>query len=474
MGAFKKIDKQDVYLTSYLAHKEYEVETSDFLTLNIKYGILPEFTGSTYFPDQTDLDQGNYLPLLYRSLDHLYYRSFSRESNFIEQNAYEHYLATSLISEGVRHLDGDVVYISIPKDGYGINIKPGSFKATLDIDSIDSQTFYVDENYIADWYFLDLINGQFFCVGDIIDSTEGTLLFKHPGGQIIKVGDIIYSHGLAIVTYKPLVDYLKTTQIRKLFWKSTVEVVTYNIHAKVKDFEYNSTLNPSALDGGGNLKSNVSVEAFTPYVTTVGLYNDSHELLAVAKLPYALPKSAETETSIIVNLDVQSNKGEFDIIYEPVTVVVPEEPPANAVSCGTPTQFQGGVTYPTIQPVILGTETGSVTINYNAITVPDRFIVEWNGSVVIDTGYRGGSSFSFGGNNRASFTGSLAGRVDPITLTEYPDFENFPEDGYPLVLGPGQGTDSFVKNLPNPITAVVKVYAPTSGTAWNFITTCPI
>jgi hypothetical protein len=43
---------------------------------------------------------------------------------------------------------------------------------------------------------------------------------------------------------------------------------------------------------------------FTPYVTMVGLYDNSYNLLAIAKLAQPLPTSAVTDTSILVNLDL--------------------------------------------------------------------------------------------------------------------------------------------------------------------------
>ena len=42
---------------------------------------------------------------------------------------------------------------------------------------------------------------------------------------------------------------------------------------------------------------------FSPYVTTVGMYNDDHELLAVGKLSQPLPTSQTTDTTILVNID---------------------------------------------------------------------------------------------------------------------------------------------------------------------------
>ena len=42
---------------------------------------------------------------------------------------------------------------------------------------------------------------------------------------------------------------------------------------------------------------------FAPYVTTVGLYDGSYNLLAVGKLAKPLPTSRTTDTTILVNFD---------------------------------------------------------------------------------------------------------------------------------------------------------------------------
>jgi hypothetical protein len=143
------------------------------------------------------------------------------------------------------------------------------------------------------------------------------------------------------------------------------------------------------------------------------------------------------------------------------------------VSCGQPSSYSGGVSYPTTESVTLGTDTGTVVLDYNAQSVPDRFIVEWNSNVVIDTGYRGGSQFDFGGGSRSAFTSSLTGNIDPITLNTYPDFATYPDDGYPRILGLGLGTTSFVKNSASDTFAIIKVYAPMSDTVWSYQMNCP-
>ena len=155
------------------------------------------------------------------------------------------------------------------------------------------------------------------------------------------------------------------------------------------------------------------------------------------------------------------------------TTIAPTTTTTLALVCGSPSSYTGGIAYPTTESVILGSATGATMLLFDAINVPDRFIVEWNSGVVIDTGYRGSSVYDFGGGSRASFNASLTGLVDPITLNVYPDMTTYPDDGYPRILGSGSGATSFTKSAASPNTATVKVYAPMSGTAWSYTMECP-
>jgi hypothetical protein len=73
----------------------------------------------------------------------------------------------------------------------------------------------------------------------------------------------------------------------------------------IRPDEFNFSLNPSLISGStdGTTYSFVTGSYFAPYVTTVGLYNENQELLAVAKLGQPLPTSRTTDTTIIINLD---------------------------------------------------------------------------------------------------------------------------------------------------------------------------
>ena len=75
----------------------------------------------------------------------------------------------------------------------------------------------------------------------------------------------------------------------------------YFVRAKNKEFNYSS--NPSFIDTNGNLNFDSIVDNPRTFITTIGLYNDSNELLAVAKLSQPVAKDFTKEALIKVKLD---------------------------------------------------------------------------------------------------------------------------------------------------------------------------
>jgi hypothetical protein len=75
------------------------------------------------------------------------------------------------------------------------------------------------------------------------------------------------------------------------------------LFARVKNQEFNYSTNPSFIDDEGNLRFTSMISQPTTYITTVGLYNDNNELLAVAKLSQPLPKDFTRESLIRIKLD---------------------------------------------------------------------------------------------------------------------------------------------------------------------------
>ena len=74
---------------------------------------------------------------------------------------------------------------------------------------------------------------------------------------------------------------------------------------RIRNGEYNYTNNPTFVTGSEGEIANITFKLDEPvtYITTVGLYNDRQELLAVAKLSQPIQKSFAIETLIKVKLD---------------------------------------------------------------------------------------------------------------------------------------------------------------------------
>ena len=86
--------------------------------------------------------------------------------------------------------------------------------------------------------------------------------------------------------------------------RSSEAVKSTYYFVRVKNAEYNYSNNPSFTTGSlGQLSFNSFVSDPQIYITSIGLYNDRRELLAVAKLSQPLLKNFTREALIKVKLD---------------------------------------------------------------------------------------------------------------------------------------------------------------------------
>lgn len=88
------------------------------------------------------------------------------------------------------------------------------------------------------------------------------------------------------------------------FSLSSEETISSNfVFIRVRNSEFNYSTNPSNITGSGELRWDVMVNSPQSYMTTVGLYNDSNDLLAVAKLSRPLLKDFTKEALVRIKLD---------------------------------------------------------------------------------------------------------------------------------------------------------------------------
>ena len=82
------------------------------------------------------------------------------------------------------------------------------------------------------------------------------------------------------------------------------QIKSSHYFCRIRSNEYNWSQNPTYYSGSaGELTNTTFVTDPKSYITTVGLYNDNNELLAVAKLSQPLLKSRDREAVIKVRLD---------------------------------------------------------------------------------------------------------------------------------------------------------------------------
>jgi hypothetical protein len=97
---------------------------------------------------------------------------------------------------------------------------------------------------------------------------------------------------------------LTTGSITSSFSLNSNETITSDfVFCRARNAEFNYTENPSFISGStGAVLYNLFINSPTTYITTVGMYNDSNELLAVAKLSKPLKKDFTKEALIRVKL----------------------------------------------------------------------------------------------------------------------------------------------------------------------------
>ena len=316
MSAFKPFTTADVILSPFKVNKSFSFKGIAELTgsgidifegentLPLAFNIASDSTG--YIAPQDKF-------LVYRSIRELYYYNYLENSDgspintasFNDDgtitglpytpNAYNYLPNTLLADRYFPTGSGNVIgVVSIPSNKYGENLKPGT---------------------------VTLSNGT----SSLSDDGEGNLITGS-----LKVGDIIYSHGMIILTNDGISQqggygyitygtgsygdsdstfirsFINSTNISCSF-DSTLTIYESQYKCTLRENEFNFSQNPTLISGSSNsgiLYDFATGSYFTPYITSIGLYNNDKELLAIAKLSQPLRISDTTDTSIIINLDL--------------------------------------------------------------------------------------------------------------------------------------------------------------------------
>ena len=211
-----------------------------------------------------------------------------------------------------------ITAISIPSKLWGNNIEPQSFSLIWNnLGATDTATLWDDGNGEIRFKY--------------VNSATGTKVYNQ------YCGNIIYEHGMAILTpisQSEAVAGIYQTQVSCLGvfiltgqngfsgfgnnldnltigWSSSVKLYEHQYKCIVRENEYGYSLNPSLISSSAPpiidsvYEDFVTGSFFSPYITTVGLYDNDQNLLAIGKLsvPTKVPMNADLE--IQVSFDTQ-------------------------------------------------------------------------------------------------------------------------------------------------------------------------
>jgi hypothetical protein len=220
-----------------------------------------------------------------------------------------------------------IYILSIDRARYKQSILPGSLNLTLytstnqemtltDDSAVTTTVSYCDAGRV--YQLVSGSNGTPISTnnGYTADSGSYGLLLPDIGAIILNADalDLSYTNkGVALATSlatnannpSKLYNRLRDTSFTGSFQLNSQETVTSDfVFCRARNSEFNYSENPSFISGStGAVLYDLFVNSPTTYITTVGLYNNSNELLAVAKLSKPLPKDFTKEALVRVKLD---------------------------------------------------------------------------------------------------------------------------------------------------------------------------
>ena len=339
MGAYKQFLSSDIIVTPFEVNKSFTFNGAASLT-GSSVGIdryLGKNIQSTIFNPNTAPTTGQittqYQELIYESVKQLYYGNYVSEtfnyglpaitSSLILGNDIEGNVYVGPTASIGKYLDFSPTTLTFKK------YYPISTSAEIGVISIPTSLF---GNYIVPNSFLWAAES-----GSVIDDGEGNLILSASRNIC---GNIFYEQGIAVITSDSdpfndgygFGDYgtavygmTDVTIIRNLVTSSNVTcsfsssfaIFETQYKCTIRENEFNFSQNPSITSGSAQISSSVGTffttgqylndfatsSYFNPYITTVGLYDENQNLLAVGKLAQPLPTSPTTDTTILINID---------------------------------------------------------------------------------------------------------------------------------------------------------------------------
>jgi hypothetical protein len=249
---------------------------------------------------------------------------------------------TSFQFGGSSFVAEDIVVISIDRARFKESMNPGSFFLLLksgsnSIGLVDDSTVTTTSTYIGTSRVYQLLSGSYdnstgvstpsssnYTVSGsygIMIPDEGLIILNPralalSAGPLGGIAALFYtgSSAQAAATFSSagytwninnrMVFQMMSASTAPTFSLQSSETISSRFFfTRVKNSEFNYTTNPTVIDSNGNLLYTQLIYNPQTYITTVGMYNNAGDLLAVAKLNKPLVKDFTKELLLRVKLD---------------------------------------------------------------------------------------------------------------------------------------------------------------------------
>jgi hypothetical protein len=204
--------------------------------------------------------------------------------------------------------------INVARSRYKESLHPGSLTLSLSgssgfISLTDNSNVLTTSQFIDSNRYFNIVSGS---AGTPANTTVYGHMFPDLGLIVLNPGALtgfMAAPGVTANTNennnaKLYTSILGATTAGRLFRLQSSETISSRFFfTRIKNSEYNYTSNPSIIDNRGNILHTTLIDNPQTYITTVGLYNDNNELLAVAKLSKPLVKDFTKEALIRIKLD---------------------------------------------------------------------------------------------------------------------------------------------------------------------------
>ena len=298
---FKSLELDDYIITPFFAYKEWTWTTDDIESGYVQF-LYGKYNSSSIL--NVSLEPTNSNGMLERSvydvINHLYYASSS-----------DPYRTFSDWNSGNTECDlkSEFVYIGIPAIKFGDTIKKGTFSLTAGDYTVTDDGYgnLITGNlalYTADSEKFVTIDGEDVLVADF--GTSGT---DYIGNIFYETGDVVFTDTSSLAYIEISESYFDTFS-----YKGKVKITEHTIFCSANRGELTMTQNPTAYSGsvingivvsgsGLPLDTILSSSEWNPYITTIGLYNDSGDLLIVGKLAKPVINDKNMDLSFTVKFD---------------------------------------------------------------------------------------------------------------------------------------------------------------------------